>query len=134
MATNGYQYPNMPQFMPYQPTIPQLPIQSNEVKFVQGEAAAKAFNVSPGSTVFLMDSEEPMFYIKSVAYNGVPNPLRKFRYEEVIEKAPDIPVYVTEEKFTNAIEELKELITTNNKYGNKRGDKYGKSDIRRDAE
>lgn len=128
---NGLQYPNPPQFMPYQPIIPQFPTQSNEIKFVQGEAAAKAFNVQPGTTVFLMDSEESMFYIKSVGFNGVPNPLRKFRYEEVVEKLPDIPVYVTKEDFDAKFNELKDLITSN-KYGNKRGDRYGKSDIRRD--
>lgn len=52
------------------------------IQWVQGEAGAKAFWVSPGVSVLLMDSEEPKFYIKSADGAGMPLPLRIFDYTE----------------------------------------------------
>lgn len=50
--------------------------------WVQGEAAARAYMVSAGSTVILMDSEDPVFYLKSTDAAGMPQPLRIFDYTE----------------------------------------------------
>lgn len=50
--------------------------------WVQGEAGAKSFIVSPGSTVMLMDSENSVFYLKSSDASGMPLPLRVFEYAE----------------------------------------------------
>ena len=50
--------------------------------WVQGEAGAKSFIVSPGSTVMLMDSENSVFYLKSTDASGMPLPLRVFEYTE----------------------------------------------------
>lgn len=126
MAVNSYPWPN--------PIVPPTQSPSNEIRWIQGENAAKAYPVAPGSTVILMDSEDSYFYIKSVAFNGIPNPLRKFKYEEIFEIVPELPVavdkteYVSKEDFNKAIEELKALIKPNKN----RGDRYAKSDIRRD--
>ena len=133
---NNYAIPNVPQFYPYQNFVPQVQVQ-NTLKFIQGgDATAKAYPVTPGDTVVLMDTEESYIYIKSVGFNGVPNPLRKFKYEEVFEtKTEDIPIakevpnYVTKEDFNAAIKEIKEMIKP--KY-ERRGDRNAKSDIRRD--
>lgn len=137
---NNYAIPNALQFYPYQNFVPPVQVQ-NTLKFIQGgDATAKAYPVTPGDTVVLMDTEESYIYIKSVGFNGVPNPLRKFKYEEVFEtKTEDIPIakeipnYVTKEDFNAAIKEIKDMIMpkTEPKY-ERRGDKNAKSNIRRD--
>ena len=50
--------------------------------WVQGEAAAKAWMVTPGATVLLMDSEAQRFYMKSADQSGVPA-MRTFEYTEI---------------------------------------------------
>lgn len=59
---------------------PQQPNQS--LLYVQGEAAAKSWMVGAGQSVLLMDSESPVFYIKSADASGIPLPLRVFDYKE----------------------------------------------------
>ncbi len=88
------QYPY--NYNPYQPQVPapmdrlaylqaqqyqtQQPNQS--WAYVQGEAAAKSWWVGAGQSVLLLDSENPVFYIKSVDKSNVPLPLRIFDYKE----------------------------------------------------
>lgn len=50
--------------------------------WVQGEAGAKSWFVTPNATVLLMDSESTRFYLKSADANGVPS-MRTFEYTEV---------------------------------------------------
>lgn len=49
-----------------------MQIPMNTFAWVQGEAAAKAFAVAPASTVVLMDTENPVLYMKSTDQNGRP--------------------------------------------------------------
>lgn len=72
LQSNQYQMP--------QPMQPQQPNQS--LLYVQGEAAAKSWMVGAGQSVLLMDSESPVFYIKSADASGIPLPLRVFDYKE----------------------------------------------------
>lgn len=133
---------NLPQFYPYQQNfMPNVTVPSNTLKFIQGgDATAKAYPVAPGDTVVLMDTDESFIYIKSVGFNGVPNPLRKFKYEEVFEQPKeDIPVakevteYVTKQDFDSAIDKLTGMIASMQKPNyERRGDKNAKSNIRRD--
>lgn len=60
----------------------QQPQQSGGINWVQGEAGAKSWGVSPGCTVMLMDSEAQTFYLKSTDASGMPLPLRIFDYAE----------------------------------------------------
>ena len=55
---------------------------NNGLIWVQGEAGAKSYLVSPGNTVMLMDSEGERFYLKSADASGMPMPLRTFDYKE----------------------------------------------------
>ena len=101
MAYGGY-YP-----MSYQPIVPNVPAPSqqtnNGLVWVQGDAGAKSYMVTPNSTVLLMDSESDSFYLKSADQSGMPS-LRKFSYTEVTQNvsAPtgdkDIP-YVTKDEY-----------------------------------
>lgn len=74
---------NAPVAMPgsYQPVMQTRPDPSG-LNWVQGEAGAKSWIVTPGSTVLLMDSEAMRFYLKSADGNGVPA-MRTFEYTEV---------------------------------------------------
>lgn len=90
---------------------PTTMIQKNEFAWVQGEAGAKGFMVPPGMTMWLMDSENPVFYLKSTDMNGFPQPLRIFDFKErTIDKPVENPVekntqYVTRDEMKAYIEE-----------------------------
>ncbi len=66
----------------------QQPQASQSWAYVQGEAAAKSWYVSNGQSVLLMDSESPVFYIKSADNSGIPLPLRIFDYKERTQNIP----------------------------------------------
>lgn len=76
-----------PYFAQYQQPVQQAqtaqPTQ-NDIKWVQGEAGAKAYVLGSGQSVLLMDSECNSFYIKSTDASGMPLPLRIFDYTERI--------------------------------------------------
>lgn len=131
-------YNNNQQFMypqSYQPMQansymmqPQYQPQSNSgLIWVQGENAAKAFPVSPGTSQLLMDSESECFYIKTTDASGMPLPLRTFSYKEVInapkhsmQSAPanvpqiDTSAFVTRTEF-NELKQLLEDLTSPSK-------------------
>ena len=71
----------VPQNAPQVAHAPQQTSSGNLI-WVQGEAAAKAYPVVAGQSVFLMDSEESVFYIKATDQSGMPQPLRIFDYKE----------------------------------------------------
>ena len=92
----GNHYGGYPSYYPIQGNVPDqlsqlrmqqapltAPSQGNSgLVWVQGEAGAKSFLVAPGTTVMLMDSESPVFYLKSADQSGMPMPLRIFDFTE----------------------------------------------------
>lgn len=64
----------------YQP-VNQQP--TNSIIWVQGIEGAKSHPVAAGTSAILMDSESPVFYIKTVNINGMPEPLEIYSYERV---------------------------------------------------
>lgn len=83
-------------YNPYvqQPVIPnyqqmQQP-QATQVIWVQGEAAARAYQLSPGERVFLMDSENPFMYAREADATGKPLKMKKIKLVEVDDNAPDV--------------------------------------------
>lgn len=77
------------QMMPTQISGASQPAQSNQsLIYVQGEASAKSWMVGAGQSVLLMDSENPVFYIKSADASGIPLPLRVFDYKERTQNMP----------------------------------------------
>ena len=91
----------------------------NGLNWVQGEAGAKSWYITPGATVLLMDSENQRFYLKSADINGVPA-MRTFEYSEVgaqkPQEAPQAANFVTVESFndfrnevTKKLEELSNM-------------------------
>ena len=71
--------PQMPQIAPQMPSVASQNAQmTNDINWVQGEADAKSRPVGAGHSVVFMDSEESVFYIKTVDQSGMPLPLRIF--------------------------------------------------------
>ena len=104
----GYNWmPNISQ------TAPQQGLNGNIV-WVQGENAARSTQVNPGNSVLMMDSEQQVFYIKTVDASGIPQPLRIFPYTEkvdVAKNATTTPIekqsdYVTRDEFEKRIAEV----------------------------
>ena len=55
--------------------------QQNGIIWVDGVSSAKAYPVANGTSILLMDSNENVFYIKSVDQSGMPS-IRIFDYSE----------------------------------------------------
>lgn len=120
------QYPNFNNSM-YQ--VPQGQ-QNNSIVWVQGEEAAKAYPIAPGNTVLLMDSENPVIYIKRADLSGRPmqmeiydmvrrDPKQTLNNEQMI----DLSGYVKMEELDNLIEEkVKKFINKNKQNYKKKGD------------
>lgn len=82
--------------------MPQMPAQSYQQApqqqqqtnsgfvWVQGEAGAKAYPVAAGNSVLLMDSENPVLYMKSTDATGRPLPMEVY---DLVRRdtAPQIP-------------------------------------------
>ena len=83
MAYNNYFPQYYPSVQPQMNMQPQLQTQQNNgITWVQGENAAKSYPVVAGQSILLMDSENPVMYIKSTDQSGMPLPLRIFDYTE----------------------------------------------------
>lgn len=64
---------NYPQSYPQSyPQVAQTPAQATDMNWVQGEAGAKGYHISPNTTVTLWDSESQTIYVKSANAVGVP--------------------------------------------------------------
>lgn len=98
---------------------PQPQPSQNGMIWVQGEAGAKSYLVAPNTTLMLMDSENPVFYIKKTDQSGMPYPLRIFDYKERTAMPPqtsnfapqdsngfDPNNYITRAEFEQAIKAL----------------------------
>lgn len=67
------------QQMSQMPQMPQQQQSSNPgFVWVQGEAGAKAYPVAAGNSVLLMDSENPVLYMKSTDSQGKPLPIEVY--------------------------------------------------------
>ena len=98
----GFQAPQ--QQMPQQQyrQQPQQPA-PNGIIWVQGLAGAKSFLLAPGQSALLMDSEAPVFYIKSADQSGMPSmQIYDYKKRETEQAAPaqapagvDMTQYVT---------------------------------------
>ena len=102
---------------------PQPQTNQSNIIWVQGEAGAKAYPVQPGGSVLLMDSEGECFYIKTADNVGMPGPLRKFSFEEIVEgqvvNTQEAPEYITREEFEKKIAELSKQRYNNYRKGDR---------------
>ena len=126
-------YNNIPQQPFYSSTSPayvqpqQMTQQiSNGFAWVQGEAAAKAYAVAPGTTMMLMDTENPILYMKSTDQTGRPQEMQ-IRYlvtKEEFEKlqnganSQNSESYVTREEFEKYVAESNKRFVVRKEYRN----------------
>lgn len=91
---SGYQAPQQFQDSP-PPSKPSL-----QVPWVNGEVGAQAYLVAPNTAVLLMDSDNPIFYIKTSDQSGKAI-IQAFKYEEisVSPQQKKETTYVTREEF-----------------------------------
>ena len=82
--------------------------QPNPILFitVQGEQAVNNYLVGAGNTVVMADFNAGMMWIKSTSANSIPQPVRKFRLEEIIEQPQTQADGVSRAEF----DELKKMI------------------------
>ena len=88
------------------------------IKWVQGEAGARACAINPGTSAVLMDSERDVFYIKTTELSGMPRPLRIFEFKEVTSELQestskigrDASLFVTKEEFEERLNKLESLL------------------------
>ena len=84
-----------PIYNPYQSLIPQNTQQN--IQYVNGKASADAYQMTPNSSVLLMDSTQCRFYIKQTDASGIAT-VKTYEFKEVT----DTPVnsdYVTRAEF-----------------------------------
>lgn len=73
--------------------MPQQPQQDTMFKWVQGRAGAEAFSLAPGTSAFLMDSNEPILYAKATDSYGRYMPLQSYKLvpmEDQMTSSPQI--------------------------------------------
>lgn len=105
----------MPVNQMQQPQQNNQPAGNQGFVWVQGEAGAKAYPVAAGNSVLLMDSENPVLYMKSTDISGRPLPIETYDLVKRDEK-PIIPQvqqpqidmsqYVTISDLESKVEEL----------------------------
>ena len=79
---------------------------------VNSEDEARNYPLSPGSSMFLMDSNNQVFYTKSVDFSGI-STFKKYQFNEITDAPAEVPAnnYITKEEF----EEFKASLNRNNK-------------------
>lgn len=128
-------YPNYPSFQPYYQQIQQLQNQIPNIQqqisqpqtpsvqnggmfyFVNSQKEAEDWVVGAGQTVFFFDRNNSIFYIKTVAQNGLSQPIEVYDYsqrESTVEGATtdskvNMDKYITREEFDALKAELESL-------------------------
>lgn len=113
-------YQNQIQALQNQFTMPQqynTQQQDSSIKYVNGKESANAYQMQPNTSVLLMDSNNPKFYIKTSDASGFCT-VRTFNFSEETEANSD--KYITREefeKFKNSLTEVKH--ESNNEHARK---------------
>ena len=106
-------YPQQSYFNPY--ARAQVP--SNNIIWVQGIEGAKAQQITPNSSLLLLDSESDHFYMKVCDQYGICMPIKVYKFEEEVPAAtaPLATVeagaaaqYITRDEVIELIKEFKQ--------------------------
>lgn len=104
-----------------------MPQQDTMFKWVQGRAGAEAFSLAPGTSAFLMDSNEPILYAKATDSYGRYMPLQSYKLvpmEDQMSSAPQIAQTsetIDYEKIRQMIAEEVSKIATDSRSNKKEG-------------
>lgn len=92
--------------------------QDTMVSWVQGKSGAEAYPLAPGKRAMLMDSNEPILYVKATDVSGRYLPLQSYRLVPIedVSNTPAIP------QETIDYDRIREIIAdeVNKKIGNKK--------------
>lgn len=123
-------YPYQPYYQPYyqqqiqnlQNQIPNIqqqmsqPVQNGgSFYFVNSQKEVDEWVVGAGQTVFFFERNNPIFYIKSVAQNGLSQPIEIYDYSQRLSESPEINLkdvddkYITREEFEALKAELEAI-------------------------
>ena len=117
-------FSNFQPYNPYNTYMPpaaqmQMPPSNLQISFTNGLTGAKGYSVPPNTTIFLMDSDAPQFYIKQSDRNGMCT-IKAYKFDEIAEseaaKMPepfDANKYVTKEELGAIIQELTSTLKKN---------------------
>jgi hypothetical protein len=89
-----------------------------QISYVNGLAGAKGYSLPPNTTIFLMDSDAPQFYIKTSDRNGMCT-IKAYKFEEIQAnggaEAPslDLSNYVTKQELSTTIKQVMEELAKN---------------------
>jgi hypothetical protein len=99
----------------YNPYIPNnyMGTQNNgiQISYVNGLAGAKGYSMPPNTTMFLMDSDAPQFYVKVSDHNGMCT-IKAYKFEEIQDNGGaegqkvDMSVYVTKQEFEDTLKQI----------------------------
>lgn len=101
---------------------PQNPLQgyaaTNIIQIHGGRDGAINYPIQIGYTALLIDEENKQFFIKANDVNGVPKPLREFKYEEITQDSSkaDTSNFVTKDEFNALLNEVKKLQGNGRRY------------------
>lgn len=101
------------------------PSRSNDIQYVNGLESAKAFPMGTNSSVILMDSGEPKFYLKKTDASGFAD-IKTYVFSEYQETPPQenyvlkTEFYELKEQMNNLSTALEKALKTQNK-GSKGG-------------
>lgn len=116
-------------YQPYQQQIQQLQNQIPNIQqqmsqpvqnggafyFVNSQKEVDEWVVGAGQTVFFFERNNPIFYIKSVAQNGLSQPIEIYDYSQRLSESPEINLndaddkYITREEFEALKAELEAI-------------------------
>ena len=111
-----------------QNNIPQPQVQQSvQIQFVRGDAGAKAFGIPASSSIILMDSSEPVFYMKSTDANGLET-VKAYEFTEKEANTPELNAdkFVLKsdfDKLAEKVDEFMKSITAPNAEKSTRGGK-----------
>lgn len=87
--------------------------QTNEIRWVQGEAGAKSYLVAPNQTVTLWDTEAHTIYVKSADASGMPSmKILDYTMREDVSATAKIPPqngFATKDDLAHIKEEIEAL-------------------------
>lgn len=86
-------------------------INNTMVAFINNDSEAMMYPVSPGTTVALLNVNDPnngRLFLKSAEMNGCPNPMRVFKIQDITPQKQD-PNSVSRQEFDRVNNELTEI-------------------------
>jgi len=111
-SQSGNNYMMPPQVQPVgQQSIPQQqPVTNSEIQRVKGIEGAKSYQVQPGTSIILMDSESQTFFIKSANAAGMPE-IHAYSFKEIYEINGQVisQAYVPQKEFAQLKSQFDEL-------------------------